>query len=69
MLSSLQSKNVVFFFPEASCEAWPNDVNSSLFKSSSMVEVVEWGLLTAPLCWGERGAGKGKAFKRDQLFH
>lgn len=36
MLSSLQSKNVVSFFPEASCEAWFNDVNSSVFKSSSV---------------------------------
>lgn len=69
MLSSLQSKNVVFLFPEASCEAWFDDVNSSVFKSSSVAgSGGEVSSYSSPLLWGERGAGKGKALKREQFF-
>lgn len=36
-------------------------------KALPLLEVVEW-CLVVPLCWGERGAKKGKAFKRDRFF-
>lgn len=38
-------------------------------KALPLREVVEWCLVVAPLCWEERGARKGKAFKRDCFFH
>lgn len=48
----------------------PGSMTSIVLSSKALplLEVVGWCLLIAPLCWGERGAGKGKAFKWDQLF-
>lgn len=37
-------------------------------KALPSLDVVEWCLVVALLCWGERGAGKRKAFKRDHFF-
>lgn len=37
-------------------------------KALPLLEVVGWCLLIAPLCWGERGAGKWKAFKWGSAF-
>lgn len=49
----------------------PGSVTSIVLSSKALLllEVVEWCLLIAPLCCGERGAGKGKSFKQDQFSH
>lgn len=68
MLSRLQSKNVIFFFPEASCEAWFSDVNSSVFKSSSVAG--SGGMVSSyssPLLWGERG-WEGEIIQAGSVF-
>lgn len=46
----------------------PGSVTSIVLSSKALL-VVEWCLLIAPLCCGERGAGKGKSFKQDQFSH
>lgn len=67
MLSSLQNKNVVGFFQRLAVRpgsVMPIVLSSKVFP---LLEMVEW-CLVAPLCWGEIGARKGKAFKTDGYF-
>lgn len=37
-------------------------------KALPLLQVVEWCLVVALLCWGERGSRKRKAFKRSAFF-